>query len=207
MVTHVYRASRQPSGVPISIRILTRQMMPCLGVPGTCRSAACRSPTSPPSGGGGVNDGILRLHTPATGVSSSGHTDFWREHDANVLPMPAGHTYRLSIRMRLSARDPKTSQTVYAGVGNNLIGWSREICLLTHEWQTFTIVFSTTQEAPASSVMAYIHLADNQPETWLEANDMTLIDTTSAARQIMHADWRTTDGSEHVINGASIFKQ
>ena len=157
--------------------------------------------------GGQVNDGILRLHTPATGVSSSGHTDFWRENDANVLPMPAGHTYRLSIRMRLSARDPKTSQTVYAGVGHNLIGWSRAICLLTHEWQTFTKVFSTTQEAPASSVMAYIHLADNQPETWLEANDMTLIDTTSAARQIMHADWRTTDGSEHVINGASIFKQ
>lgn len=153
-----------------------------------------------------MNDGILRLHTPAGVTGDTGHTDYWRKDSVNTCPLHAGHTYSLSVLLRLSHKDAKTTQRVYVGVGSSQFEWYGYGFNVTHVWQRLTATFTATKDAGTASIASYVFTLNGAPETWLEAQDMTLVDTTTG-EQCLDIDWYSTDGSAYAINGASVFKE
>lgn len=158
-------------------------------------------------GGQPVNDGILRLHIPALGVTPSAinHWNVWQNSQSNAVALSAGHKYALTYDARLSGKDSKQSQSLFVGFGNGRFGWFGATQDITHDWQTAQTPFTATVDGPANSLQNYIFVNNNTPETWLEVRNMRLTDMSNGAN-LLNTNWYQSDGHEYVMSGATIFK-
>lgn len=153
-----------------------------------------------------VNDGILRLHTPICGESQSDHTDYWHDDASNSVPIIRGHKYRLTCDLCLDGRDTHEGTRVNVGVGSNKFGWEGATVNLTHQRQTASCEFVSQSACETGSLRNYIYLFAGSPESWILVGNMCLEDMTAGTPQCLRADWYTSDGSDHTINGGTIYK-